>query len=77
MTAAADAPRLTPMMSGLANGLRRVVWNIAPAAPNAMPASAPSRALGSLASMTMNAAPGASGSGSPRRMRTRSTKATV
>lgn len=77
MTAAADAPRLMPMMSGLASGLRRVVWNIAPAAPNASPARSPIRARGALASMTMKEAPGASGSVSPRRMGSRSASATT
>src|SRR6478609_1671303 len=77
MTDAADAPTLMPMMSGLASGLRKVVWNIAPAAPNARPARSPSRARGSLASMTMKEAPGASGSVSPLRMGSRWVSATT
>ena len=36
-TAAALAPTLTPMMSGLASGLRNVVWKMAPLTPKAMP----------------------------------------
>ncbi len=35
VTAAALAPRLTPTMSGLASGLRSVVWKIAPPMPKA------------------------------------------
>ena len=53
MTAAALAPRLTPTMSGLASGLRSVVWKIAPPTPKARPTSTASTARGSLLSMTM------------------------
>jgi hypothetical protein len=52
-TAAALAPRLTPTMSGLASGLRNVVWKMAPPAPNARPASTARTARGSLDSITM------------------------
>ena len=46
-TAAALAPAEIPMMSGLASGLRSMVWKAAPAAPKASPASRPARARGS------------------------------
>ena len=52
-TAAALAPRLTPTMSGLASGLRSVVWKIAPPIPKAVPTSTASTARGSLDSITM------------------------
>ncbi len=58
VTAAALAPRLTPTMSGLASGLRSVVWKIAPPMPKARPTSTASTARGSLDSMTMKVAPG-------------------
>ncbi len=52
-TAAALAPMLTPTMSGLASGLRRIVWKIAPPTPNAAPTRIPSTARGSLLSIRM------------------------
>ena len=51
--AAALAPRLTPTMSGLASGLRSVVWKMAPPTPKATPTSTASTARGSLDSITM------------------------
>ncbi|MNI85679.1 hypothetical protein D3C73_1426960 [compost metagenome] len=47
-----------PMMSGLASGLRSMVWNRAPARPKAMPIMVPTTARGSLCSITMKLAPG-------------------
>ena len=41
------------MMSGLASGLRSVVWKSPPATPKATPVSTASTARGSLLSMTM------------------------
>lgn len=52
-TAAALAPRLTPITSGLASGLRRVAWKIAPPTPKARPTRTASTARGSLDSSTM------------------------
>jgi hypothetical protein len=52
-TAAVVAPDVTPMTSGLASGLRRSCWKIAPARPNAVPASRPTRARGSRNVCTM------------------------
>ena len=74
VTAAALAPRLTPTMSGLASGLRSVVWKIAPPMPKARPTSTASTARGSLDSMTMKVAPGIC---SPPRMRKKSGIVTV
>ena len=51
-------PALTPMTSGLASGLRSVVWKMAPPTPNASPTSTASTARGSLVSIRMNDAPG-------------------
>ena len=62
------------MMSGLASGLRSVVWKIAPPTPNAAPTSTPSTARGSLTSITMYDAPGIS---SPPRIRKKSGMVTV
>ena len=59
-TADALAPSEMPSMSGLASGLRRVDWKIAPAAPKATPASTPRTARGSFDSIMMNVAPGIS-----------------
>jgi hypothetical protein len=41
------------MMSGLASGLRKLVWRIAPPTPKATPTSTASTARGSLLSITM------------------------
>ena len=57
------------MMSGLASGLRSVVWKIAPPTPNATPTRTPSTARGSLLSIRMKDAPGIS---SPNRIRKKS-----
>ena len=57
-TAAAEAPELIPMMSGLASGLRSIVWKVMPAIPNAAPARAPTSARGSRSTLTVNEAPG-------------------
>ena len=38
-TAAALAPASMPMMSGLASGLRAMLWKMAPEIPNAAPTS--------------------------------------
>ena len=46
-TAAALAPGVMPMMSGLASGLRASVWKIAPETPKAAPTSSPVSARGS------------------------------
>ena len=40
-TAATLAPDVMPMTSGLARGLRSMVWNVLPATPNANPTSTP------------------------------------
>ena len=45
-TAAAAAPALTPMMSGLASGLRASRWKIAPDSPKAAPTSSAVRPRG-------------------------------
>ena len=45
-TAAAPAPASIPMMSGLASGLRAMLWKIAPDSPNAPPTSTAVRARG-------------------------------
>ncbi len=47
-----------PITSGLASGLRSMVWNSAPDSPNAAPISVPTTARGSLCSITMKLAPG-------------------
>jgi hypothetical protein len=54
-------------MSGLARGLRSMVWKIAPARPNATPISVPVTARGSLFSITMKLAPGMSAPPSSRK----------
>ena len=46
-TANALAPDVMPMMSGLASGLRAMLWKIAPDRPSAAPTTRPVRALGS------------------------------
>lgn len=58
VTAAALAPELMPMTSGLASGFRSMVWNSAPASPKAIPIMVPVTARGSLFSITMKLAPG-------------------
>ena len=50
---AALAPEVMPMMSGLASGLRTMVWKIAPDMPKATPTSSPMSARGSRSSLTM------------------------
>ena len=57
-TAATLAPELMPRMSGEASGFRSRVWKVAPAAPNAKPASSPSIARGRRNCPTVNEAPG-------------------
>ena len=47
-----------PITSGLASGLRSIVWKSPPESPKAMPIMAPMTARGSLASITMKLAPG-------------------
>ena len=68
-TAAALAPWLTPMTSGLASGLRSVVWKMAPLTPKADPTSTASTARGSLVSISTYDAPGIS---APNRIRKKS-----
>ena len=53
-TANALAPYVTPMMSGLASGLRAMLWKIAPDMPSAAPTSRPVSALGNRSRLTMN-----------------------
>ena len=57
-TADALAPEEIPMMSGEASGLRSIVWNVAPARPNAVPARTAVTVRGSRSSPTVNDAPG-------------------
>ncbi len=59
-------------MSGLASGLRVMVWNSPPDIPNAIPASSPTRERGSRSSWTTSTVPG---SPEPARARTTSVKA--
>ena len=47
-----------PITSGLASGLRSMVWNSAPDSPKAAPIRVPMTARGSLCSITMKLAPG-------------------
>ena len=63
-----------PMMSGLASGLRSMVWNVAPETPNAMPTPTAVTARGSLSSSTMKVAPGIC---APPRIRRKSANVTV
>ena len=60
MTAAALAPELMPMTSGLASGLRSIVWNVDPARPNASPTISPVSARGSRSVPTVKDAPSTS-----------------
>jgi len=53
-TANALAPYVTPMMSGLARGLRAMLWKIAPDMPSVAPTSRPVSALGNRSWLTMN-----------------------
>ena len=55
-TAAALAPDVMPMMSGLASGLRARLWKMAPERPKATPTSRPVRARGSRRVRTMKSA---------------------
>ena len=59
-TAAAPAPELIPMMSGLASGLRSMVWKVTPARPKLIPATTASTARGSRSRPTVKEAPGTS-----------------
>ena len=54
-TAAAAAPALTPMMSGLASGLRARRWKMAPDSPKAAPTSSAVRPRGRRRVRTMKA----------------------
>ena len=56
-TAAALAPELMPMISGLASGLRSITWNAAPAIPKLAPASMARMARGRRSCPTVNEAP--------------------
>ena len=47
-----------PITSGLASGLRSMVWNRVPESPKAIPIMVPMTARGSLFSITMKLAPG-------------------
>lgn len=58
MAAAALAPELMPMMSGLASGLRSIVWKVTPARPKLNPATRARTARGSRSRPTVNDAPG-------------------
>lgn len=57
-TAAADAPELMPMMSGLARGLRSIVWKVTPPRPKHSPTRTARTARGSRSLPTVNDAPG-------------------
>ena len=61
--AAALAPELMPMMSGLASGLRSIVWNVTPPRPKQIPATTASTVRGIRSVPTVKDAPGTS---SPR-----------
>ncbi|KOG53542.1 hypothetical protein ADK76_27290 [Streptomyces griseoflavus] len=54
VAAAALAPEVMPMTSGLASGLRTRLWKIAPDMPNPRPASSPVSTRGSRMSRTNN-----------------------
>ena len=56
--AAALAPELMPMMSGLASGLRSIVWNVTPPSPKQSPAAIASTARGRRSRPTVKEAPG-------------------
>ena len=56
-TAVTLAPDVMPMTSGLAKGLRSIVWNVLPATPKANPTSAPASRRGSRTSHTAYVAP--------------------
>ncbi len=58
--AAALAPELMPMMSGLASGLRSIVWKVMPPSPKQMPATTARTARGSLRRPTVKFAPATS-----------------
>ena len=58
--AAALAPELMPMTSGLASGLRSIVWKVTPARPKQSPATTASAARGSRSRPTVKDAPGTS-----------------
>ncbi len=55
-TAAALAPELMPMMSGLARGLRSMIWKATPASPKLRPASTQRTARGNRNRPTVKAA---------------------
>ena len=67
--AAALAPALIPTMSGLARGLRSMVWNVTPPRPKHSPTTVASTARGSRRRPTVKVAPGTSW---PRTTRTTS-----
>ena len=52
-TAAALAPVVMPTISGLASGLRRMVWKITPESPNAAPERSPAITRGRRTPSTM------------------------
>ena len=58
MTAAALAPVLIPMTSGLARALRSIVWNTTPPIPKQSPVNSAVAARGSRSSPTVKDAPG-------------------
>ena len=58
--AAALAPEVIPMTSGLARGLRSMVWKVTPATPNATPARTPVSVRGIRSVPTVKDAPGTS-----------------
>jgi len=58
--AAALEPALIPMMSGLARGLRSMVWKVTPASPKLRPATTASTVRGSLNRPTVKVAPATS-----------------
>lgn len=58
--AAALAPEEIPMMSGLASGLRSMVWKVTPPRPKLAPHTTASTTRGSRSSPTVNDAPGTS-----------------
>ena len=55
--AAALAPEEMPMMSGLASGLRSMVWKVTPPSPKHAPASTASTARGRRSVPTVKLAP--------------------
>lgn len=72
-TAAALAPAVIPMMSGLASGLRTSVWKIAPESPNATPTHTAVTVRGRRRSHTTKVAPSMSAPPTTRRTSTKDT----